>query len=134
MTEYQPLSVLGLKSGDLVEHHENGLFDIVNVTFETQHPKAKHCIGQLAALSRNGEEFQPVDESDMPSWRVVSRCAPTGPVRTVTRSEVVRGEYGRVVVTAAGGTWMRDCFTADELRVSIATLTEIADALEAPTQ
>ena len=60
--------------------------------------------------------------------------APTGPVRTVTRSEVVRGEYGRVVVTAAGGTWMRDCFTADELRVSIATLTEIADALEAPTQ
>ena len=60
--------------------------------------------------------------------------AATGPVRTVTRSEVVRGEYGRVVVTAAGGTWMRDCFTADELRVSIATLTEIADALEAPTQ
>lgn len=66
--------------------------------------------------------------------------APTGPVRTVTRKEIVPGVYGSVVV----GVRLQDGAIAvgfsvtgtavlnpAELRAAIATLTEIADALEA---
>ena len=65
--------------------------------------------------------------------------APTGPVRTVTRKEIVPGVYGLVTVeNRVGGCRLalpRDnFFCADnvgELRAAIATLTEIADAMEA---
>lgn len=65
--------------------------------------------------------------------------APTGPVRTVTRKEIVPGVYGMVKVTTcpssplgvvginltSDGWW-----TAADIRAAIATLTEIAQALE----
>ena len=65
--------------------------------------------------------------------------APTGPVRTVTRKEIVPGVYGLVTVeNRVGGCRLalpRDNFfcadNVDELRAAIATLTEIADAMEA---
>lgn len=55
--------------------------------------------------------------------------APTGPVRTVTRKEVVPGRYGDVVVYDMGASvcWMK---SADKIRAAAATLLEIADALE----
>ena len=55
--------------------------------------------------------------------------APTGPVRTVTRKEIVEGRYGDVIVNESDVSvaWMN---TADKVRAAIATLTEIADALE----
>ena len=58
-------------------------------------------------------------------------AAPTGPVRTVTRKEIVPGVYGDVVVGDDHGIFIPDTMhTAAELRAAITTLTEIADALE----
>lgn len=64
----------------------------------------------------------------------------TGPVRTVTRKEIVPGSYGGVEVThvdyATEAHGANVCiridngFGTDSLRDTIATLTEIADALE----
>lgn len=61
--------------------------------------------------------------------------ATTGPVRTVTRKEIVDGKYGNVEVyydIAHGLTvTCRGCLkTHAEIRATIATLTEIAEALE----
>ena len=60
--------------------------------------------------------------------------APTGPVRTVTRKEIVPGVYGAVRVdqTCYGkvAKLSLQCANIAELRAAIATLTEIADALE----
>jgi hypothetical protein len=65
-----------------------------------------------------------------------------GPVREVTRKEIVPGEYGRIKI-ASGRTETsvpinilpstRGFYlNAAELRAAAATLTEIADALESP--
>lgn len=61
----------------------------------------------------------------------------TGPVRTVTRKEIVPGKFGLVRVIEGYPDGMhvdlvRSLTLTDpaELRVAIATLTEIADALE----
>ena len=64
--------------------------------------------------------------------------APTGPVRTVTRKEIVPGVYGRVRVYDETCEHGHVCmglpasyhWTAPELRAAVATLSEIADALE----
>ena len=61
---------------------------------------------------------------------------PTGPVRTVTRKEIVSGQYGIVNVDADRPTGnprivVSAVPTITEIRAAIATLTEIADALEA---
>lgn len=56
---------------------------------------------------------------------------PAGPVRTITRKEIVPGVYGQVVVCDEGNScrvrYMRDAVT---IRAAIATLSEIADAME----
>ena len=78
-------------------------------------------------------------------FRVVIRAnTSTGPVRTVTRKEIAGGRYGRLTVAPAengnvavkfnGALGGYSMVSAAELRAAIATLTEIADALEAPTQ
>jgi len=58
--------------------------------------------------------------------------APTGPVRTVTRKEIVPGVYGNVIVwnDGSGDVSVMNMRTATELRAAVATLSEIADALE----
>ena len=69
--------------------------------------------------------------------------APTGPVRTVTRKEVVPGIYNRLGVGEQSGDciWvglvendgdydLGSLLNASQLRALAATLTEIADALE----
>lgn len=55
---------------------------------------------------------------------------PAGPVRTVTRKEIVPGTYGRVRITNGGYVHVNSMKDAAELRAAIATLTEIADAME----
>ena len=61
---------------------------------------------------------------------------PTGPVRTVTRKEIVPGVYGDVELagddtySGAFGIRINTLMDASRLRAAIATLTEIADALE----
>lgn len=63
---------------------------------------------------------------------------PDGPVRTVTHKEIVEGVYGIVTVDVHRNHHVVHITpeqghqaTADELRAASATLTEIADALEA---
>jgi len=69
--------------------------------------------------------------------------APASPVRTVTRKEIVPGEYGKVGVGEAHGDviWLGlrqpngdydlcSLMCAADLRAAIATLAEIAEALE----
>lgn len=53
----------------------------------------------------------------------------TGPVRMVTRKEIVEGRFGDVIVNegSISVAWMTE---AHSIRAAIATLTQIADALE----
>lgn len=79
----------------------------------------------------------PGDAPYLGEWRILSTAdTPTGPVRTVTRTtkEIVPGVYGAVRVdqTCYGkvAKLSLQCANTAELRAAIATLTEIADALE----
>ena len=58
--------------------------------------------------------------------------APTGPVRTVTRTtrEIVPGVYGATLVDEDGFVVVMPTKDVAEIRAAIDTLTEIADALE----
>lgn len=68
---------------------------------------------------------------------LVEEWAEIGPVRTVTRKEIVPGIYGRLIVSAhkeaVHVSMVQNngsaCWKADELRAAAATLNEIADAL-----
>lgn len=60
-------------------------------------------------------------------FRIVSRSQ-TGPVRTVTRHEIVPGVYGKVMVHPCGDYTIDQC-TTDELTDAIATLTAIRNAM-----
>ena len=59
---------------------------------------------------------------------------PHSPVRTVTRKEIVPGTYGKVRVTGGMYINVNSMSTSIELRAAIATLTEIAEALEETDQ
>lgn len=67
---------------------------------------------------------------------VTPATSTSSPVRTVTRKEVVPGVYGDVEVAATNedgvSIWLpaNSRYTATRLRTMIATLTEIADALD----
>ncbi len=52
-----------------------------------------------------------------------------GPIRTVTFKEVVPGVYGKLTVHQCGDYSITPC-TVSDLRAVIATLTEIADAMD----
>jgi hypothetical protein len=74
------------------------------------------------------------DEGDRFAWssatfKVVSRAV-QGPVRTVTRKEIVPGVYGKVQVFGSLNVSTELMQGAAELRAAISTLTQIADALE----
>lgn len=65
---------------------------------------------------------------------------PPSPVRTVTRKEIVPGTYGFITVHSAAGRGVFLGFPDDtvaspvQLRAAIATLTQIAEALEESEQ
>lgn len=63
-------------------------------------------------------------------WTDEPDAQPAGPVRTITRKEIVPGDYGPVAVTAHGIVWVRQISNAATIRAAIAALTEIADAME----
>lgn len=100
--------------------------------------------GRIDTLTRVVWYEQPggnVVWSDEKNWELVE-----GPVRTVTRKEIVPGEYGDILVdrTANDGSIVllgfkttggifpqcRSNFTSAELTAAIATLTTIRDALD----
>lgn len=104
-------------------------------------------VGDVVAIP-SGETHK-VTQRDLEYWnmsdyRIISRAydATPSPVRTVTRKEIVPGVYGRVKLHD-GGAWGAEIefvgdygwtgyprLTPAELRAAIATLTEIADAMD----
>lgn len=93
-------------------------------------------VGKQYTVGRDGL-FED-DEGDRFAWssatfEVVSRAS-QGPVRTVTRKEIVPGVYG-VLEVAVVEDWVGIEMSVlgagpEELRAAIATLVQIADALE----
>lgn len=61
---------------------------------------------------------------------VVSEVIKDGPVREVTRKEIVPGDYGKVRVVSASCIDVFVMCNVEEIRATIETLTGIADALE----
>lgn len=107
----------------------------------------QYTVGHDCIYSGNGY-LMLRDCGDDKHFRIISRAnqAQTGPVRTVTRHEIVPGVYGRVAIgRAAGGTVplgliddsgdfdLAARLDADELTAAIATLTAIRDAMQANT-
>jgi len=96
-----------------------------------------------AAYADDGTRWEGANQPDsiiIAEWSdepAAPKPSATGPVRTVTRKEIVPGVYGKIEVESrVGGVRieMQEQFYCDqnvaELRAAIATLTEIADALE----
>lgn len=63
-------------------------------------------------------------------WGDEPEAQPAGPVRTITRKEIVPGVYGEVTVDDDGDVRVGYMHDAATIRAAIATLTEIADAME----
>lgn len=97
--------------------------------------------GTIMAIDPEGElsvewegcEYDPEEAAFWPASDFVR----LGPVRTVTRKEIVGGAYGDVTVGEVGpsGERVPICipnrfYSAKEIRAAIATLLEIAEALE----
>lgn len=119
---------IGAKLGDVLERSDGG---DVGHTFEVMdncHLKVRYGSGDAQVISRGWYWNSCI-------FRIISRATPqpdlTGPVRTVTRKEIVPGVYGKVQVFGSLNVSTELMQGADELRAAIATLTQIADALEA---
>lgn len=99
-------------------------------------------VGSNTAYYAESDEYREYHADGRHYWRIPG-CdlvaewtdEPNGPVRTVTRKEIITGTYGKVMVGAPDNEWLParialdGAFNATELREVIATLTEIADAL-----
>lgn len=92
----------------------------------------EHGTGQF--YKDTGEADDGHDYDLIAEWVDEPAAQPAAPVRTVTRKEIVPGAYGRVHVTSADdGVDIEANLHSDDIasiRAAIATLTEIADALE----
>ncbi len=107
---------------------------------QSEWPECAHIEGQGGLWNWNGSPHFPFNEdTDSPYLIAEWNEAPTGPVRTVTRKEIVvtrkeivPGVYGNVIVwnDGSGDVSVMNMRTATELRAAVATLSEIADALE----
>lgn len=85
----------------------------------------------------NGQRMAKSDEPDHPDHLVDEWVEPDaeGPVRTVTRREIVPGEYGGVVVEEHVGSvvhlhLLRNTLDAQELRSAAMILSQLAEALD----
>lgn len=122
MSEIGTLKELNVQPGDVVEYVETGHKSTVTRIENGRY----YGDGPLSGCPY-------VEDGD---FRIVSRANPaeTGPVRTVTRREIVPGQYGALAVAAVAEDSVRieapGYLNVAALRAAIATLTEIADALE----
>ena len=131
--EVGTLAEIGAQVGDVVEY-QRIRFDVVEVA------ASGNGRFSLRRVDRNQLESWDGDDN---TWRIIRRAsdakpAPQGLVITETVKRIVPGVYGRVRVSNAMTDASDTCielmggiaFSAPELRAAIATLTEIADALE----
>lgn len=122
------LREIGAKKGDVVTFN-----DETEYRFTVDRVEGYTVYGHAVDGLVNYDDNWSLDGSD--NWRIASPAETTGPVRTVTRKEIVIGQYGIVNVEADRPTGNPRIIvsavpTPAELRAAIATLTEIADALE----
>ena len=124
--EVGTLKEIGAQPGDTVECVDStGAYGSLRLGCEYE-------IAQSGlVIDAQGEEYDWI----APRFRIIS-CAQTGPVRTVTRQEIVPGRYNGIDVGAENDDgihidlqWVR--YSADELTDAIATLTAIRDAMQA---
>ena len=119
------LREIGAKKGDVVTFDQESEY-----RFTVSRVEGYTVYGYTVDGGRSYDDNWSLDGAK--NWRIVSPEEPTGPVRTVTRTtkEIVPGEYGDVQVTGSGNIVVVVKPDADAIRAAIATLTEIADALE----
>lgn len=79
-------------------------------------------------IRTNGETQDGTGDYTTPD--LIAEWQSDGPVRTVTRKEIVPGEYGKVTVFDDGFVSVYSVSNPVDIRAAAATLVEIADALE----
>lgn len=126
--EIGTLAALNVQPGDVVEYVSGSdcgaAYSGVQWTVADEPQR-----GRVARYSDGGGGFNYIEGTHW-IYRVVSR-ANSGPVRTVTRKEIVPGKYGNVRVYENGDVDLtRTIGGVDELRAVIATMTQIAGVLE----
>lgn len=127
--EVGTLQEIGAKVGDVVELVAWGLvWNKYN-----DHARGKHyTVGEDRLDSGRGYFMIGDAHGRDKRWRIISR-ANQGPVREVTRKEIVPGVYGKVRVHDPGSKYVRinvdAAMDADELTATIDTLTQIRDAM-----
>lgn len=120
--EFGTLAEIGAKVGDVVDVFGGPRWEIIG-----------GCAEKGFIIN---DPVAPMLSRTLP-FRIISRASGTGPVRTVTRKEIVPGVYGNVKVHDPGSKFVRinvdAAMSADELRAAISTLQEIADHLDSPS-
>lgn len=135
------LAEIGAKVGDVVEHVGGERYEIrVNdygVPANWHIGCGEWGIDVSASRERyriisRAEDYQPSDEEcrDAADAKGLEHPQPSSPVRTVTRTEIVPGVYGKVEVTEVVNVWMQPVASAAELTAAIETLTQIRDAMK----
>lgn len=120
--EVGTLKEIGAQVGDVVTNStDNCNFNVIDVQ---ESARLAYKIGSLC--DDGGIWISGIYED----WRIISRAQP-GPVRTVTRLEIVPGKYGNVTVWGDGWPSVKGVSNIDELTDAIATLTAIRDAMQA---
>lgn len=122
------LREIGAKKGDVVAFHDDSeyKFTIGWINESSAYGTAQHC----------GREFS--DNWSLTAtqtWRILSPEEPTGPVRTVTRKEIVPGVYGGLEVGQAvnGKVFLAvpiANFGREQIETLIDNLGAVRDALE----
>jgi hypothetical protein len=114
-------------------------------TSPSKHWTAPELEGAWAPYWYADGQFWPEGAESKPGTEgrdLVEEWADSGPVRTVTRKEIVPGKYGFIEIDGANGAvqpegislWFppNKRWTEMELRAAAATMTELADALALP--
>ena len=122
------LREIGAKKGDVVTFDQESEY-----RFIVERVDGYTVYGYTVDGGRSYEDSWSLDSAN--NWRIVSHDAPTGPVRTVTRREVVPGVYdGLEVGSAANGRVFLAMpianLSQEAIDALIANLTVIRDALE----
>jgi hypothetical protein len=127
-----------LKAGDRIRRIGNPVEGVAPLGFETQVVEIRE--GRLWYNDIDGYKVHSEDTEGL--WELIES---SGPVRTVTRKEVVTGVYGRISVSQQGGddprllialadlggnvNMVHQGWSLDELSEVITNLTAIRDAL-----
>ena len=142
------LAELNVKPGDVVEYIPSGNYHVVA---QNKHIKSTYginvpyisqwdTVSEFRIISRASQSTTPPSDVATPPYTGLTPTPPThsttphSPVRTVTRKEIVPGQYG--LVTIDDGAVRMDYWFPDEddiadLTAAINTLTEIRDAISA---